>query len=98
MTNDPIPAGLVPTGSSPIFSQDSIPEALQREHALAKNRWGILHVLTGRVEFEDLATGAVKKVRAPDLITIRPRAPHRLLVRFPVTCRIDFFVEPDTET
>ena len=90
-----MPAGLNPAGSTPLFSQDSIPEALQREHALAPGRWGILHVFSGAVRFVDLESGRGRVARAPDSVIIPPLQPHRLVIGGELSCRIDFFMEPD---
>ena len=91
MEVDRIPPGLVPVGSSLDFTQDTIPDALQREHALAPGRWGVLHVLEGSILFVDLTTGDERLAAAPDTIVIHPEVPHKVVVPGPLTCRIDFF-------
>ena len=88
---DGLPEGLVATGSSPIFERDSLPAALQREHALAENYWAILRVLAGSVRFEDLESGEIRDILAPGTQVIRPAVPHRLIADGPLRCRIEFF-------
>lgn len=95
MATESLPDGLVPAGSSLEFTEDTIPEPLQQEHALGPGHWGVLHVFAGSVRFVDLATGAESEVAAPDHAIIRPEAPHRLRLTGPVSCRIDFFRNPD---
>ncbi len=95
MVSDRMPPGLVPSSGSLNFTQDSIPEALQCEHALGPGHWGVLHVFEGRLRFVDLASDDDRVVLAPDLITIHPQVPHRVVVGDAVRCRIDFFREPD---
>lgn len=90
---DSLPDGLVPSHSSPIFSQDTIPGALQREHALAPGHWGMLNVLEGSLRFVNLETGETRRISAPDHVTIHPRMPHRVAIDGAVRCRIDFFRE-----
>lgn len=90
-----IPRGLIPASGSLVFTEDTIPDALLREHALAQGRWGVLHVFEGSLEFLDLITGETRTVLASDLVIIRPGAPHRVAVAGHVSCRIDFFREPD---
>ncbi len=94
---DRLPEGLVPSGASPIFTQDTIPDALQAQHALAPGRWGVLQVLEGSLRFVNLETGEDCVISAPGLITIHPQARHRVAVEGPVRCRIDFFRERRTE-
>lgn len=90
---DRLPDGLVPNHSSPIFTQDTLPDALQREHALAPGHWGVLNVLDGGLRFLNLETGEDHPVSAPGHVTIHPRMRHRVAVDGPVRCRIDFFRE-----
>ena len=90
---DLLPDGLIPSHSSPIFNQDTIPDALQAEHALAPGHWGVLHVLEGRLRFVNLETGDRHVISAPSLMTIHPQIPHRVAVDGPLRCRIDFYRE-----
>ena len=94
MTNGP-PHGLVPTGSSPAFTQDTLPDALKAEHTLAPGRWAVLRVLEGSLRFVNLETGEEQTVSAPAHVTIRPGLPHRVALEGPLRCRIDFFREAE---
>ena len=93
MTPEGLPFSLVPTGQSLEFTHDTIPNALQREHALGDGRWGILRGLEGRLVFVDLAGGDERLVEAPGRVVITPRRPHKVVVSGPVRCRIDFLRE-----
>ena len=95
MAIDRIPPGLIPSSGSIAFKEDSIPNALQKEHKLAAGHWGVLHVFEGSLNFVDIGSGEQRSVSAPDLVTIHPEAPHRVEVEGPVNCRVDFFREPD---
>ena len=98
MTERRIPRGLFPAGTSPNFTQDTIPEALQREHTLAAGHWGVLHIFEGRLLFVDLAAGKESMAEAPGLFIIGPGVPHRVAVDGPLSCRIDFFRELSEES
>ena len=93
--------GLIPAGGPLLFAEDTIPDALLLEHALGEGHWAILCVFEGSTEFMDLITVETRIVPAPNLVTIRPRAPHRVAPADHVNCRIDFridfFREPDAE-
>ena len=95
MAIDGMPTGLIPSGNSPIFTEVTIPGALQREHKLAASNWGVLSVIEGSVRFVDLETADERVVSAPNNVTIRPQAPHRLIIDGPVRCQIEFFREPE---
>lgn len=62
MEIDRIPAGLLPAGGTPNFTEATIPEALQQEHALSHGRWGVLHVFQGSLLFVDLPKGHFRHV------------------------------------
>ena len=96
MTPEGVPFSLVPTGQSLEFTRDTLPEALQKEHALADGRWGILHVLEGSLVFVDIAGGDERLVEAPGRVVIAPQRPHKVVVSGPVRCRIDFLREAET--
>ena len=97
MTKGDIPSNLVPSGSSAIFTEETIPGALQREHKLAEGTWGVLHVFEGKIRFVDLESLQEKIISAPDQVTIHPGAPHRVGVVGPAEIRIDFFREPHSK-
>ncbi|MCY3802045.1 MAG: DUF1971 domain-containing protein [Chloroflexi bacterium] len=78
-----------------MFDEDTIPDALRRKHALAADRWGVLHVLEGSLRFVDLESCDERLVSAPDRLTINPEVPHRVEVDGSVRCRIDFFRDFD---
>ena len=96
MAIDRIPLDLIPSGGSHAFTQDTIPEALKKEHQLAAGHWGVLHVFEGSLKFIDIASGEERTIKAPDLVTIHPEAPHRVSTDEAVSCRLDFFREQGT--
>ncbi|MYB07391.1 MAG: DUF1971 domain-containing protein [Gemmatimonadetes bacterium] len=93
MTNQ-LPDGLVPGGASPVFTQDTLPDALQAEHTLASRHWAVLHVLEGSLRFANIETGKERLISAPDRVTIRPGLPHRVALEGRLRCRINFYREP----
>lgn len=93
-----LPQGLMPSGGSLVFTDETIPDALKAEHRLASGRWGALHVFEGSLGYVNLDTGEERVVGAPDLLIIHPELPHRVRVDGPVRCRIDFFREPDADS
>lgn len=89
-----LPNGLVPGGTSPVFTQDTLPDALQAEHTLAPGHWAVLNVLEGSLRFVNLETGEERLISAPDLVTIHPGLPHKVAIEGRLRCRIDFYREP----
>jgi tellurite resistance-related uncharacterized protein/hemoglobin-like flavoprotein len=97
MVVDRIPPGLLPSSSSPVFTHETAPDALKRQHMLGRGHWGVLHVLRGHLGFVDLESGAERVVSADDTVVIRPQAPHRVFGGKEVQFRIDFFRERDAD-
>ncbi|MDE0679505.1 MAG: DUF1971 domain-containing protein [Gammaproteobacteria bacterium] len=97
MTNQ-LPNDLIPSGASPVFTQDTLPDALQAEHTLAPGHWGVLNVLEGSLRFVNLETGDERLISAPDRVTIHPGLPHRVALEGRLRCRIDFYREPPAES
>ena len=93
---DRLPDGLVPGGASPVFTQDTLPDALQAEHSLGPGHWAVLNVLEGSLRFVNVESGEERVISAPDRVTIRPGMPHRVSIEGTLRCRIDFFREAPT--
>ena len=98
MAVDDMPSDLVRNGGTPTFTEETIPDALQKEHRLAEGTWGVLHVSDGSIRFVDLKTSQENVISAPGQVKIQPGAPHRVAIVGPVEFRIDFFREPRDET
>jgi tellurite resistance-related uncharacterized protein len=86
-----LPDGLIRSGGTPEFTQDTIPAGLRAAHALARGRWGLLQVLAGDLVFVDETTGVEEQISAPDTRAIAPEMQHHVRVSGPVVCRIDFY-------
>lgn len=81
----------VPYRSSPVFDQDTLPQALQRDHRTKRGVWGVLHVLDGSIRFHREG-GDPPRLLAPGCPQlIRPDDPHHLERVGPVRLRVDFF-------
>ena len=58
MATDRLPSGLVLSGGSLFFTEDTTPDSLRWEHALPAQHWAVLHAFEGSVTFVDLQSGA----------------------------------------
>ena len=94
---DQLPDGLLPGGASPVFTQETLPDALQAGHTLAPGHWAVLRVLEGSLRFVSLEADEEQLISAPDLVTIHPGLPHRVAIDGPLRCRIDFYREPPAD-
>ncbi len=97
MMDDAMPPGVIPSGSTPVFTELTLPDGLRKEHKLAEGTWGVLRVLEGTIRFTDLQTDEERVIGSQDGVTIRPGALHQVATEGPVQLRIDFYREPDPQ-
>lgn len=80
-----------PYRSSPIFTADTLPTALRKEHRTRRGVWGVINVLEGTLRYckEDGSIAETLWPGKPGLV--RPDEPHHVEVVGPVSVRIDFY-------
>ena len=80
-----------PYRSSPVFTADTLPKALQQEHRTKRDVWGVINVLEGTLRYckEDGSAPETLTPQSPGLV--RPDEPHHVEVLGPVMVRIDFY-------
>ena len=83
-----------PYKSTPIFDQDSLPDALRREHRTKPGVWGVIRVLNGtlRLHFKDGKDMIELSRETPGLI--QPEETHWVEPVGPMTMRVDFHDAP----
>lgn len=83
-----------PYGSSPVFDENSLPDALRHEHRTKAGTWGLLRVLEGEVRlvFSDAPGPLLVTVDHPAIIS--PDAPHHVEVDGPMRMQVEFYHEP----
>jgi tellurite resistance-related uncharacterized protein len=83
-----------PYKSTPVFDQDTLPEAIRSAHNTKAGVWGLLRVLEGeaRLVFHEPR----REVRAtPDSpAQIAPEAVHHVELDGPVRLQVEFYREP----
>lgn len=85
-----LPQGLRAYRQSPVFTQDSIPEALKRNHQVKAGVWAVIHVLEGALHYRIEPAGTEQVltpqhpglVRPEELHAVRADAPARFFVAF----------------
>ncbi|MFA7441618.1 MAG: DUF1971 domain-containing protein [Sphingomonadaceae bacterium] len=85
-----------PYGSSPVFDENSLPEALRNKHSTKSHTWGRLNVLSGSVKLV-YHEPAREIIVTPDAAApLLPEQPHHVEVIGPVKMRVDFYhQDPD---
>ncbi|WP_108651793.1 DUF1971 domain-containing protein [Dongshaea marina] len=98
-TNDnSLPQGAVKVGSTPSFTQDTVPQGLLNNHLAPKGKFGCLVVEQGSLEFvwEDDSSKAIK-VTPEQPVLIHSERFHHLVITGEVLFHVDFYRESDKE-
>jgi tellurite resistance-related uncharacterized protein len=85
-----------PYKATPVFDQDSLPQALRNRHNTKPGVWGLLRVLEGeaRLVFHEPAREVVVMPSAPGVIA--PEAWHHVEVTGPMRMQVEFYREEPT--
>lgn len=92
---DTLPTGLERYGQSPVFTPESLPEALTTSHSTRSGTWGLLRVESGVLRFT-LATEPVTQavLTAGQCVVIEPDVPHYVAFELPGSFQIEFYRAP----
>lgn len=82
-------AASAPYRSSPEFDQDSLPQALRREHTTKAGTWGVIRVLSGKVRLH-LAEGGVSDLTPEEPGIVAPEQVHWVEPVGAARLRVDF--------
>jgi len=87
-----LPEGLIKYSESPKFDQDTLPEALQKEHKTKPNVWAKAVISEGAINYvlenkpEDILTFS-----AGEFVIIEPEEAHHVEVIGPVKFHLEFY-------
>ncbi|WP_417614109.1 DUF1971 domain-containing protein [Parasphingorhabdus sp.] len=82
---------ITPYGSSPIFDENSLPDALRNEHTTKDGTWGLLRVLEGEVRLVFLEPPSERLVTVDDPAPIPPQSPHFVRLAGPMKMQVEFY-------
>jgi len=86
-----------PYRSTPIFDEDTLPQALRARHNTKAGVWGVIRVLEGELRLtylEDSLREVLLTPSQPGLI--RPQQPHFVTPLGPMKMQVDFYDQPPT--
>jgi hemoglobin len=83
----------VPYRSTPVFTNDSLPEVLRRAHSTKAGVWGLLKVLKGSVLYVIEESGERQLVQAPGTVVILPQQLHSVDPQGDMEMQVDFYHE-----
>ena len=85
-----LPPGLAPYRRTPTFTARTVPQALQQVHSTKAGVWGRIVVLSGRLRYELIASGAAFELSTGDIGVIAPAALHRVEALGDATFYVEF--------
>ncbi|MYM22619.1 DUF1971 domain-containing protein [Duganella sp. FT135W] len=88
-----IPAEMIHYKSTPVFTQDSVPAALQRSHTTADGVWGRITILEGSLLYRitDERFPLEEVILTPASFgVVEPQVKHEVQVMGPVRFQVDF--------
>jgi len=84
----------VPYRSTPIFDQDSLPQALRNRHSTKDGVWGVIRVVEGRLRYTCLEPFSETLLDPGRPMVIHPRQPHFVTPVGAMTMQVDFYNQP----
>lgn len=78
-------------GSTPVFTEQSLPASLQSNHSLKSGTWGKLNLLSGSLRYTIVETGEQSLLKAGDCQIIPPEQLHFVEPLGTMTMRVDFY-------
>lgn len=92
-----MPAAVVCYRRTPIFDEDSMPSALQREHATRAGVWAKIEVLEGRLRYVVPAMGVKQNLTPETHGVVVPELEHHIEPLGPVRFRLAMYRRPKPE-
>ncbi|WP_353506101.1 DUF3565 domain-containing protein [Variovorax sp. J22P240] len=91
-----LPEHYKPYRASPVFTEDSVPAALRKDHSTRGSVWGRIHVLEGRLRYvvDIWSTDVTLTPEAPGIVV--PDVLHRVEPMGPVRFFVEFYAALDT--
>ena len=87
----------VPYRTTPVFDEDSLPDAIRNTHSTKAGVWGLLRVLAGRVRLVFHEPPRVVEVTPSEPAPIPPQADHHVEICGPMRMQVEFYRERPAE-
>lgn len=83
-----------PYRTTPVFDDQSLPDAIRNEHSTKHGVWGLLRVLEGEVRLVFHDPRREVRVTPDDPAPIPPQAVHHVEVSGPMRMQVEFYRDP----
>lgn len=83
-----------PYRSTPVFTEETLPAALQKTHNTKAGVWGLIQVLEGELQFNLLDPPSERILTPGSPAVIEPQQEHFVTLRGPMKMQIGFYEQP----
>lgn len=83
-----------PYRSTPVFDQDTLPQALRARHVTKAGVWGVIRVIEGALQLTYLDPPSETTLTPDRPGLILPRQPHFVTPLGPMRMQVDFYDRP----
>lgn len=84
----------VPYRSTPVFDQDTLPDALRRRHDTKAGVWGLIRVIEGQLKLTYLDPPSEITLTPGDPGLVQPQQPHFVTPEGAMRMQVDFYDHP----
>ncbi len=89
--NVEVPSGLAPYSQSPIFTEKTVPDAFLKDHSTKPGVWGVIHVLSGQLQFTVPSKEEERVISAGGKVIVEPTVPHKVQPMGTVSFQVEFW-------
>jgi tellurite resistance-related uncharacterized protein len=90
-----MPDGFIPYKRTPVFTEESVPAALRKDHTTKAGIWAKITVLEGKLRYRVAALDTDTEVSADNLGIVVPEVPHRVELLGAARFFVEFYRAPD---
>ena len=86
-----LPASAKAYQRTPVFTQDTVPASLLKDHKTKAGTWGVITVVSGRLQFTVPSLGLETTLEAGETGIAEPEVTHRVEPQGPVAFYVEFW-------
>lgn len=91
-----LPFNVIAYKKTPVFTQETVPAALLKQHTTKEGSWAKIWVISGQIEYQILVDPPEEHLLTPDLPGIvEPQTPHQVKPLGPVEFYVEFYRSED---
>ncbi|BCT69171.1 DUF3565 domain-containing protein [Nitrosospira sp. NRS527] len=92
-----MPDGFIPYKRTPVFTEESVPAALTKDHSTKTGTWAKITVLEGKLRYCVAALGADMELSTDNVGVVVPEVPHHVEPLGAARFFVEFYRAPDKD-